>query len=253
MDMQPSTTGQTSERIDRSIVTFRLDKQIFALPIEPVRQIIEIVKMLPVPQMQSYIEGVINFHGTVVPVLNLRTYLNLQPIPLTLHTPIILVYICEKLMGLLVDEVLDVPQTSSQEIIHPAHFLPDDLGEMPILTGIVQSKDGMVMLLNLDKLFQPEQVRLLLKAASLLAQENNASGEKEVPAAVPEQVPTEGTVPAEPVSQPEPDNISDRQQAEAVPASQPVKQVRSRSRKKLATLEQTEKEAASSAKQEKEP
>ncbi len=160
------------------IVTFRLDRQIFAVPIDPVRQIIEMLTVTPVPQMKDNIEGVINFHGQVVPVAGLRSVLGMPKIPARLHTPIVLVTVCGRLTGLIVDEVLDVLTRQPEQVIRPRDILPEGLGDAPLLRGLIHSNEGMIILLDLDHLFVPQQARILAAAANVLNQ--NALAEQEI-------------------------------------------------------------------------
>ncbi len=188
-----------------SMVTFRLDQRVFALPVEPIRQIIEMVTITPIPQVNGAVEGVINFHGALVPVINLCAYLSLPKKALHLYTPIILVSIFDRLTGLIVDEVLDVLDQPDSQVIHPKDILPEGLGEAPVLRGMVQAQDRMVMLLDLDQLFHPQQARLWMEAARALSMPMEAV----IPDPEPPQPPPEKHKRKKPVSdkkevQPEP-------------------------------------------------
>lgn len=163
----PGTLGNQDGWI--KMVTFQLGRQIFALPIEPIQQIIEMVTITPVPQVNNSIEGVINYHGSLVPVINLRRHLSLPEEPLWLNTPIILVMISGRLVGLIVDEVMDVINRPTGLIFQPIDILPDGMGEVPILKGLTQLQDEMVMLLDLERLFLPQQARALAEAANALS------------------------------------------------------------------------------------
>ena len=60
-----------------NLVAFRLGEQVYALPIESVVQIIEMVMITPVPLAASSLQGMINVRGATVPVVNLRCHLGL--------------------------------------------------------------------------------------------------------------------------------------------------------------------------------
>ena len=152
-----------------TIVTFRLGSQVYALPIEPVRQIIEMVTITPLPQVSLNVAGVINFHGAIAPVINLRCHLGLAEYPLKLHTPIILVTVLERLVGLIVDQVLDVMEVTADQIIDPRNILTKDMGEAPILNGLIQSQEGTILLLNMDQLLKNQHASALLEATDTLA------------------------------------------------------------------------------------
>jgi purine-binding chemotaxis protein CheW len=151
-----------------TLVTFGLGSQTYALPIAPVRQIIEMVTITPLPQINHTVAGVINFHGTLVPVINLRRHLSMDDAPLQLHTPIILVNISERLVGLIVDQVLDVLERTADQIIDPNNLLPEGMGDIPLLQGLIHYQDGSILILNLEQLFKSSQTRSLLEAVDTL-------------------------------------------------------------------------------------
>jgi purine-binding chemotaxis protein CheW len=150
----------------RNLVTFRLDQQLYALPIEPIVQIIEMVTITPIPQIEGAVEGVINVRGTPVIVVNLRRHLGLPTVRLQLRTPIILAQVGGRMVGLIVDQVIDMLSLSSDQVTRPDDFLPQELSEMPLLQGLAHTPDGTVLLLDLEHLFQPQQVQSLARAAA---------------------------------------------------------------------------------------
>ena len=149
MDLNPAD--------QRNLVAFRLDLQTYALPIEPIVQIIEMVTITPIPQVSNTVEGVINVRGALVPVINLHRHLGLPEAALKLHTPIVLVQVGEQMVGLIVDEVLDVLTLSDSQITRTADIVPEGLGKASILQGLAHTPDGMVLLLDLDRLLLPDQ------------------------------------------------------------------------------------------------
>jgi len=154
------------------LVTFRLEPQVYALPIEPIQQIIEMVTITPVPQVRSSVEGVMNFHGTTVPVVNLREHLGMAKTPLKLHTPIMMVNVTGRLVGLIVDEVLAVLDVPSNQIDHPKDILPEGLGKPSLLNGLFYTGGNTVLLLNIDHLFAPQEATALAEAAAMLPGED---------------------------------------------------------------------------------
>jgi len=153
-----------------TFVTFHLGSQTYALPITPVRQIIEMVTITPLPQVNHIVVGVINFHGAMVPVINMRRLLGLPEIPLHLHTPIILTNISERLIGLIVDEVLDVIEKPSQKIIDPSYILLKEMGETPLLLGLIHAQNESILLLNPEHLIKSYNINALTEVVNSLTQ-----------------------------------------------------------------------------------
>jgi purine-binding chemotaxis protein CheW len=162
----------------RNLVTFQLDRQTFALPIETIVQIVEMVMITPVPQVNHSVEGVINVHGTTVPVINLRRHLGLPEIKLQLHTPIILVQTGERMVGLIVDQMADVLNVSAGQITNPTDILPDGLGDAPLLQGLMHTPKDTVLLIDLNRLFSLDRARLTQALSTLSAADNSSENAK---------------------------------------------------------------------------
>lgn len=58
---------------------FHLDAHLFAFPIEDVKRVVQMVAIRPLSQSSKHLLGVIDFHGTIISVVNFRTLLGLPP------------------------------------------------------------------------------------------------------------------------------------------------------------------------------
>jgi len=148
----------------RSLVIFRLGEQVYAIPIDIIIQILEMVTITPIPQVNSVVEGAINVRGEAVPVINLREYLGLPRHELQVRTPIILTQInppgwgdVRQKVGLIVDEVIDVMGTLDDHVTSLPKILPEALRNAPIVQGLVHTLYGMVIFLDLHQLFSPRR------------------------------------------------------------------------------------------------
>lgn len=159
---------QVSQNIT-NLVIFRLNQVYYAIAIEPIQQIIEMVTITPVLKTEAWMEGVINYHGQSVPVINLRRHFGLDVVPYGWHTPIILVNITQHQAGLIVDDVLDVLAIPSEQIVAPQSVLPVGIPEIALLKGIIQMEEHITLLLDLEHLFDQVQVRALSIATSALS------------------------------------------------------------------------------------
>ncbi len=148
------TTLLKSPAARRNLVTFQLGRQIYALPIEMIVQIIPMVTITPTPQ-DDHTVGVIQVRGRTIPVINLRPHLGLRKTALQLHTPILLVQNGQGTIGLIVDQVIDVLSLPADEVADFADLLSRGLREVPILQGMAYIQNSTVLLLNLDHLHLP--------------------------------------------------------------------------------------------------
>lgn len=150
------------------LVIFRLNRIHYAIEIESIQQIIEMVTITPVIKTESWMEGVINYHGSSIPVVDLRRHFGMEVIPYRWHTPIILVNILDHLVGLIVDDVLDVTAISQEQIVNPHSIIPPGVPETPLLKSIIQSDNKIILMLDLAHLFDQVQVRALAVATEAI-------------------------------------------------------------------------------------
>lgn len=184
----PTMTSQKPFTGQQHLVVFSLNQRPYALPVESVTQIIEMVTITPLPQVIPAVEGIINVHGTTVPVVNLCRHLNLPENRRQLDTPIILTKTDGQTIGLIVDNVIDVITVTRDQITRPADVLPAELGDTPLLQGILHTQQDTVLILRSDRLLLPDQAETLARILAALA-------EKETPETAGTQLPTGTTTP----------------------------------------------------------
>ncbi|SEI79100.1 purine-binding chemotaxis protein CheW [Sphingomonas sp. OV641] len=120
---------------ERKIVTFSLARQMFGIEMSALIEIREWEEPTPLPSVASYIKGVTNLRGTVIPVVGLAERLGWAPSAIHSRSCILVVNISGKQAGFLVDEVADIVLIKDNEI-QPA---PDvEIGEEGVISGLVQ-------------------------------------------------------------------------------------------------------------------
>ena len=97
-------------------LTFQLGKEEFGIGVHSVREIIGPQEITAVPQMPSYVRGVINLRGKVIPVVDLRVRFGFDPQAGTARSCIIIVDAASALTGIVVDEVFEVLSLADSEI-----------------------------------------------------------------------------------------------------------------------------------------
>jgi purine-binding chemotaxis protein CheW len=138
-------------------LTFALGGGAFAIPILAVREIRGWEEVAQVPHSPPYILGVMNLRGTVVPVLDLRTRLGMQPGQRTATSVVIVVRVdmsdgSAATIGCLVDGVSDVVSIAANH----ARPAPDACGTMDshFLSAVATVNEELVMVLNLVHLVE---------------------------------------------------------------------------------------------------
>ncbi|WP_299963216.1 chemotaxis protein CheW [uncultured Roseobacter sp.] len=107
----------TSKTIE--LLTFQLAEQEYSLDIMSVREIRGWTKTTPLPHAPSYMKGVINLRGTVLPVMDLSERLGLKPQQQTDRNVIIVVSHEDVMTGLLVDAVSDIIALTADDLQPP--------------------------------------------------------------------------------------------------------------------------------------
>ncbi|MBE7471398.1 MAG: purine-binding chemotaxis protein CheW [Anaerolineales bacterium] len=175
MNVQDTWPGNTPAQTTHSfsILTFQLDGQVYGLPITDIAQIIEMVTLTHLPQAPAAIQGIINLHGKIVPVLDLRLRFGLPAQPYQLHTPIILADLKRQILGLIVDsveEVLEIAGTDleTSDVILPTELIHAVNGTHPTtyLAGVAKVARRLIPLLKTEAILsQAEQSQLLEQIA----------------------------------------------------------------------------------------
>jgi purine-binding chemotaxis protein CheW len=101
------------------LLTFKLADQEYSLDIMSVREIRGWTRTTPLPHAPSYMKGVINLRGTVLPVMDLAQRLGLAPREHTDRNVIIVVNHEDTMTGLLVDAVSDIIALTSDDLQPP--------------------------------------------------------------------------------------------------------------------------------------
>jgi purine-binding chemotaxis protein CheW len=146
-------------------LTFKLGRESYGLTVLGVREIIRLCPITPVPKMPSFIKGVINLRGKVIPILDLRAKFQLSTEGYGERACIIVVQVgappaAVTLMGAMVDAVEEVVQLTEAEL-EPT----PDFGGSPdtgYILGMATIHGGVKTLLDLDKVFLEEGLLSLI-------------------------------------------------------------------------------------------
>jgi len=158
-DLATTDTGAPSaeetKRKEIQLACFRVGEQMYALDILRIREVIRPQKLTPVPKAPMFIEGVINLRGAVIPVVDLRKRFD-QPITKGNSKARILICVLGgKIIGLVVDEVVEVKNFSRQEIQPAPRFIKG--AGTDYFLGVCQRQDELVMIMHLEKILSSDE------------------------------------------------------------------------------------------------
>ncbi len=145
--MNSQTTVAAIER--RELVSFRIGEQEFCVDIMTVREIRGWAPVTPLPRSPSFVRGVINLRGAVLPIVDLGARLDLGAAEPTARHVIIVAQLGERVVGLLVDAVSDI-LTITDGMIQPT---PDVACEAvkSFVKGVLAIDGRLVSLMSLDQ------------------------------------------------------------------------------------------------------
>jgi len=135
----------------RELIAFRIGDQEFCVNIMSVREIRGWTPATPLPHAPSYVLGVINLRGAVLPIINLSIRLGMKPVEPEARHVIIVAQVGAKVVGLLVEAVSDI-LTVSDDNIQPTPEISSDL-EKQYARGILAIDKRMICLIELGALF----------------------------------------------------------------------------------------------------
>ena len=135
----------------RELIAFRIGDQEFCVNIMSVREIRGWTPATPLPHSPSYVLGVINLRGAVLPIINLSIRLGMKPVEPEARHVIIVAQVGAKVVGLLVEAVSDI-LTVSDDNIQPTPEVTSDL-EKQYARGILAIDKRMICLIELGALF----------------------------------------------------------------------------------------------------
>ena len=133
----------------RELIAFRVDAQEFCVDVRSVREIRGWTPATVLPQSPSFVRGVINLRGAVLPIVALDARLGFEVGETTARHVIIVAEIGDQLVGLLVDAVSDI-LTVTDDMVQPTPDIASELAKT-FLRGVMTIEDRMVSVLALDR------------------------------------------------------------------------------------------------------
>ena len=132
------------------VVAFKLRGEEYGVNIFHVQEIHNLVDITRVPFSASFIKGVINQRGSVMPVIDLKKRLGIEETPYTASTRIVTVIVGDLQVGMLVDSVTEV-LTIRSKLVDPKKTVSDKAMEK-FLSGIGNIDGRLVTMLNLEEI-----------------------------------------------------------------------------------------------------
>ena len=141
------------------LVSFKIGGEEFGIDILKVQEINRMMQITKVPNAPFFVEGVVNLRGRIIPVVNLRTRLNMEKINEDNRTRIIVVDLTGITIGFVVDEVNEVLRIP-KSITEPPPAMVAGI-DSDYITAVGKLEDRLLILLDLEKVFSVEETKAL--------------------------------------------------------------------------------------------
>lgn len=162
------------------LVSFSLGSEEYGVHIEDVEGVIRIPEITHLPQTESFLKGVINLRGDIIPVIDMRERFNMESMEYTNVTRVINIKINNKLVGLIVDNVSQVVVLDKSDIEDAPDIIHGISKEY--IEGIGKFEERMIIILRMQKVLTAEEIKKIEKATRHTEQKPDA-GKKEESAA----------------------------------------------------------------------
>jgi purine-binding chemotaxis protein CheW len=148
-DLQATNQGQ--------IVVFTLDEPRYALPLSAVERVVRAVEITPLPKAPEVVLGVINAHGEIIPVVDIRKRFQLPARELDPDDRFILARTSRRLVALVADSVVGMRELEDRERVTADQILPG----AEYIHGVAKLDGDLVLICDLDRFLSLDEEQML--------------------------------------------------------------------------------------------
>lgn len=132
----------------RQFISFSVGSEEYALELMSVKEVIRVRDITWLPRAPTFIKGIINLRGDVIPIIDLRDRFDLEAAETTAETRVIVAEVEGRLMGMVVDSASQVVRIPADQVDPPPQILGGVSREF--IAGVGKLDDRLLILLNAD-------------------------------------------------------------------------------------------------------
>ena len=150
--------NEFTDQKEIQLIIFQMGKEEYAVPITNVQEIIMVQPTTKIPRTPSFVEGVINLRGRIIPVIDGRKKfsLDVKNDHNSNDSRIMVLDVEQEIIGLIVDAVSEVIHLKTDDIVPPPVDMEEDTD---FLWGIGKLKDKLLILINPTKFLSHNEVK----------------------------------------------------------------------------------------------
>lgn len=141
------------------LVTFQLGAENYGLDIMEVKEIVDYEEIRPIPNAPSYIEGIYNLRGDIIPVISLHRRFQIQRADDIEEDSLLIITIDGMQLGIVIDRILRVMGINIEEIQPPPKMITGIGAEY--IRGVVHQENEYLIILDSDRLFDPRELKAI--------------------------------------------------------------------------------------------
>jgi purine-binding chemotaxis protein CheW len=142
---------------DIKVIVFKLENEEYGIEVDKVQTIERMLPITRVPKTFTFVKGVINLRGVVIPIIDLRGRFSLPIVEYSENTRIIIVAVNDMEVGFIVDSANDVIDLNTDQIESP----PEVVGgiKAKYLQGVAKiNDDRLLIMLNLSEVLNKSEI-----------------------------------------------------------------------------------------------
>lgn len=152
------------------LINFKLGESEFGVDILQVKEIVKMAHITTIPTAPIFVDGVINLRGQICTIIDLRTRLGLDKIPITDNTSIILVELLEDTpVGMIVDSLSGVIRVRNEQIEYNPSLVADNI-DAKYIRGVAKQDERLIILLDLKKILKSHELDKLAELTEQAAE-----------------------------------------------------------------------------------
>lgn len=141
------------------LVVFDLKNQLFGVDSAQVFQIIQYTEAVKIPQMPDFIEGITDFRGSVLPLINLSKRFNIGDGSIPVSAKVLAVKLDDKFSGFIVDDVKEIINVPEKDIEPVPEIIFGAVNTY--LKKVAKKGDTLISVIDLEKILNEQELESL--------------------------------------------------------------------------------------------
>lgn len=129
------------------LVVFQIDESRFALDVAAVERVVRAVEVTPLPGAPAGVRGVVNIHGRIIPVFDLRARFDLPTREVQPDDHFVIAQSGRRIVGLIVDSVGEVVERRASELSNADDILPG----LASVKGVMKLDGDIVLIEDMEQ------------------------------------------------------------------------------------------------------